>query len=241
MITRQVDVIQDFPELPTRWLLPGPAYPVLRKMFSLTEPARRARQLTNNSTGDTATKTAQTCPSDTPPESFDDLAERFERLLRVRKGIRFTLEIWLRDCEIKDELWELCDLDHLNRQAELEESEKPMTEIDDWNEWVHDEWWGNADDLDELSEAANPVDVATLPKRLVDASFLANRQGALDKGRPECAICMDDFVVDESVTTLPCNQFFHTTCVESWLLDQSELCPYCRQVVRPLGTGDLSV
>ena len=92
----------------------------------------------------------------------------------------------------------------------------------------------HSDGLDEeessASEAADPADVAALPKRLVDASLM---------DKEECAICRENFALDESVTTLPCDHLFHTTCVEPWLLNQSKTCPYCRQAVTKNDAEDL--
>mmetsp|Transcript_44656 Transcript_44656/g.78532 ORF Transcript_44656/g.78532 Transcript_44656/m.78532 type:complete len:285 (+) Transcript_44656:3-857(+) len=47
-----------------------------------------------------------------------------------------------------------------------------------------------------------------------------------------CAICLDDMVQGECVTTLPCQHSFHTHCICSWL-PASMTCPLCK---RPLAT-----
>jgi len=50
---------------------------------------------------------------------------------------------------------------------------------------------------------------------------------------PECAICSSVFLVNEAVTTLPCNHDFHTLCLIPWLR-QKPTCPLCRYVLKPL-------
>lgn len=50
---------------------------------------------------------------------------------------------------------------------------------------------------------------------------------------PECAICSSVFLINEPVTTLPCNHDFHTLCLIPWLR-QKPTCPLCRYVLKPL-------
>lgn len=44
----------------------------------------------------------------------------------------------------------------------------------------------------------------------------------------DCAICWDKM---ETARKLPCNHFFHTTCLRSWL-EQDPSCPTCRYSLR---------
>jgi len=46
-----------------------------------------------------------------------------------------------------------------------------------------------------------------------------------------CAICLDDFKVDEELRLLPCKHAFHKSCVDPWLAKSSELCPMCKQSI----------
>jgi len=46
-----------------------------------------------------------------------------------------------------------------------------------------------------------------------------------------CAICLDDFKVDEELRLLPCKHAFHKACVDPWLAKSSELCPMCKQSI----------
>ncbi|MCL7036664.1 hypothetical protein MKW94_002020 [Papaver nudicaule] len=42
-----------------------------------------------------------------------------------------------------------------------------------------------------------------------------------------CAVCMDEFIVEEKVTFLPCLHYFHGNCVLPWL-NIHNTCPLCR-------------
>jgi hypothetical protein len=46
-----------------------------------------------------------------------------------------------------------------------------------------------------------------------------------------CPICWDDFIEDIPIRILPCRHYFHTTCVDPWLTEQSTSCPTCKQDV----------
>ena len=42
-----------------------------------------------------------------------------------------------------------------------------------------------------------------------------------------CVICLGDFEIGESVTTLPCLHRFHTECIKTWLKSNNH-CPVCK-------------
>lgn len=60
-------------------------------------------------------------------------------------------------------------------------------------------------------------------------------------GRPECAICMEQFGKADLVSPLPChvNHLFHTSCIRPWLL-QNRHCPLCKREVDPKDLNDVS-
>jgi len=43
-----------------------------------------------------------------------------------------------------------------------------------------------------------------------------------------CNICIEEFNLNEILTTLKCNHFFHKNCIKEWLTKQSKKCPICR-------------
>lgn len=44
---------------------------------------------------------------------------------------------------------------------------------------------------------------------------------------PECVICLDDLVLGEPATRIPCGHLFHENCIKDWLKKSNE-CPVCR-------------
>jgi hypothetical protein len=61
--------------------------------------------------------------------------------------------------------------------------------------------------------------------------------------QPTCAICLDDFIAPDSdanepgtiVRELPCHHIFHPDCVDTFLRDNSSLCPMCKKTALPKG------
>ncbi|GAA5927663.1 uncharacterized protein JCM15063_005959 [Sporobolomyces koalae] len=48
----------------------------------------------------------------------------------------------------------------------------------------------------------------------------------------DCTICQDDFVVSETLASLPCRHLFHPDCIVPWL-KTSGTCPVCRYALIP--------
>ena len=54
--------------------------------------------------------------------------------------------------------------------------------------------------------------------------------------QPTCAICLDDFTPGETtVRELPCQHIFHPDCIDTFLTDNSSLCPLCKVSALPKG------
>lgn len=66
--------------------------------------------------------------------------------------------------------------------------------------------------------------IRSLEKKKVDKEML----GA--EGNAECSICMDDVVLNQEVTVLPCKHWFHGDCVTAWLKEH-DTCPHCRNPI----------
>lgn len=48
-----------------------------------------------------------------------------------------------------------------------------------------------------------------------------------------CAICIEEFVLGETLRQLPCEHEFHTECIIPWLTERHPSCPLCKQKVMP--------
>lgn len=68
----------------------------------------------------------------------------------------------------------------------------------------------------------------------------ASAMSAASWAQPTCPICLDDFESGETqVRELPCRHIFHPDCIDTFLLNNSSLCPMCKQSALP--TGDCPV
>lgn len=55
----------------------------------------------------------------------------------------------------------------------------------------------------------------------------------MGKGALECAVCLNEFEVDEMLRLLPkCNHVFHPDCIDAWLFGHTT-CPVCRSDLVP--------
>ena len=71
-----------------------------------------------------------------------------------------------------------------------------------------------------------PPATRTTPKVLVDQ--LPCRTAASGAAETDCSICLSQFENGDRVRKLPCGHEFHSSCIETWLLDHSRTCPCCR-------------
>ncbi|KAF2472885.1 uncharacterized protein BDR25DRAFT_312764 [Lindgomyces ingoldianus] len=68
---------------------------------------------------------------------------------------------------------------------------------------------------------ASQDDINSLPRKPVTVEMLG------PEGRAECSICMEEVLIGEEVTELPCHHWFHHPCVAMWL-SEHDTCPHCR-------------
>lgn len=52
----------------------------------------------------------------------------------------------------------------------------------------------------------------------------------IPQGEATCSICLDDFQNGDKVRQLPCQHFFHSSCVDKWLA-LNHTCPLCRESI----------
>ena len=54
----------------------------------------------------------------------------------------------------------------------------------------------------------------------------------LNKNRGKnCCICLDEYVVGEKISYLPCFHLFHFTCIKEWVKN-SNVCPLCKEQIK---------
>ncbi|KAL1954608.1 hypothetical protein VTO42DRAFT_903 [Malbranchea cinnamomea] len=87
------------------------------------------------------------------------------------------------------------------------------------------------------AEPAKQHNSTTAPLSGVQHSSSAEHpSGALSYSQPTCPICLDDYISGDSVVReLPCRHIYHPECIDTFLLQNSSLCPMCKTSVLPPG------
>ncbi|KAM3139735.1 hypothetical protein pb186bvf_008193 [Paramecium bursaria] len=49
-----------------------------------------------------------------------------------------------------------------------------------------------------------------------------------DEENKKCSVCQEHFQLNDKLTLLPCTHRYHTECIKTWLLEQTDFCPICR-------------
>jgi hypothetical protein len=89
-------------------------------------------------------------------------------------------------------------------------------------------------DEPESVKKPNPSDSA--PQSASVATSSHPQLHAAHFSQATCPICLEDYVSGEStVRELPCRHLFHPECVDSFLRQNSSLCPMCKKSVLPVG------
>ena len=77
-----------------------------------------------------------------------------------------------------------------------------------------------------------------LLKKGLDKNILDNMEIAkikdvdkLDNDKKKCIICLENYVNGDDSITLPCIHIFHTSCIKTWLKENS-LCPICKNEIK---------
>jgi hypothetical protein len=66
---------------------------------------------------------------------------------------------------------------------------------------------------------------------LETCNFSDVKKNFLEKNSDYCTICQENYDKTSQIKILPCEHFFHCSCIEPWLLNCSNLCPICRKNV----------
>ena len=75
--------------------------------------------------------------------------------------------------------------------------------------------------------------IRNLPSFKIDEKFLVSSQKGDNKNEnfEKCIICMEKYVLNDEVETLPCFHIFHKECIEHWLKAGKDTCPICKNKV----------
>ena len=72
--------------------------------------------------------------------------------------------------------------------------------------------------------------IRNLPSFKIDEKFMESSQKEDNKNEnfEKCVICMEKYVINDEVETLPCFHIFHKDCIEKWLKAGKDTCPICK-------------
>lgn len=83
---------------------------------------------------------------------------------------------------------------------------------------IDDDLMNFENDDEEVSPGLSSEIIQTLPVNVVTDT------------NKSCIICLENYKLDELLTTLPCTHSFHKLCLEGWLQSHAT-CPICRQTI----------
>ena len=73
----------------------------------------------------------------------------------------------------------------------------------------------------------------SLPVFKIDEKFMEVSQKEENKNEQfqKCVICMEKYIIDDEVKTLPCFHIFHKDCIDHWLKAGNDYCPICKNKI----------
>lgn len=76
--------------------------------------------------------------------------------------------------------------------------------------------------------------IRNLPVFKIDEKFMESSQKEDNKNEnfEKCVICMEKYIIDDEVETLPCFHIFHKNCIDQWLKAGKDTCPICKNKVK---------
>jgi len=87
------------------------------------------------------------------------------------------------------------------------------------NEYIHDEHTNN-DDVKLVVE-----------QDVIDNMKTFNFNKNIHENYDKCIICYENFVENDIIFDIPCNHFFHKSCLSKWLKNHSYKCPICKEKI----------
>lgn len=60
-------------------------------------------------------------------------------------------------------------------------------------------------------------------------SIINSRNHSDEEEQPTCSICLCEFEEKDVIKKLRCGHYFHSECIDPWLLNNKAVCPVCRR------------
>lgn len=73
--------------------------------------------------------------------------------------------------------------------------------------------------------------LAHIPTVVYRSSLVQDRKHPQHLHNSSCAICLDEFENGLEIKRLDCSHAFHSTCIDPWLENRSDLCPICKRSI----------
>lgn len=70
-----------------------------------------------------------------------------------------------------------------------------------------------------------------IPSIPFHSSYVGDRNQSLYLHNSNCAICLDEFEDGMEIKRLDCSHAFHSSCIDPWLENRSDLCPICKRSI----------
>ncbi|OWM79174.1 probable E3 ubiquitin-protein ligase RHY1A isoform X2 [Punica granatum] len=58
--------------------------------------------------------------------------------------------------------------------------------------------------------------------------YMKEKEGMMERKSQDCSICLENFMEGDKLICLPCEHWFHSTCLDPWVRTCGD-CPYCRK------------
>ena len=109
-------------------------------------------------------------------------------------------------------------IDHANHRRNLN-----FDNVDSINEVFYEESY---------NQQRNEDNIRNLPTFVVDESYLEKIQRNKEECMKKCVICMEEFVIQDELKTLPCFHIYHKNCINEWLRNNMN-CVICKTEISP--------
>ena len=91
----------------------------------------------------------------------------------------------------------------------------------------------NGENAENNNNIVNEEILNSLPVFKVDEKFLeiAKKEDNKNELFEKCVICMEKYIINDEVKTLPCFHNFHKECIDQWFKAGNDSCPICKNKI----------